>query len=196
MNTAIEQLRWNISGVKGSVRMMGKYEPVPHDIVIYPSKRKLIVMFLCSIVFIAIGMVMLMQDQGGVVLLGGVSVVFFGMFGVYCAYRMLVPKPAVILTADAFYDQASLGAAGRVLWSEVEEIKVYDMMGQSFLGVKMSNPEEFLARCPGWKRSLMSANRAFVDTQINIPKVGIRGSLEQVAQEMHGHWERAKSQHN
>ncbi|WP_368087126.1 MULTISPECIES: hypothetical protein [unclassified Paenibacillus] len=61
-------------------------------------------------------MVMLMQDQGGVVLLGGVSVVFFGMCGVYCAYRMLVPKPAVILTADAFYDQASLGAAGRVLW--------------------------------------------------------------------------------
>lgn len=196
MNTAIEQLRWNISGVKGSVRMMGKYEPAPHDIVIYPSKRKLIVMFLCSIVFIAIGMVMLMQDQGGVVLLGGVSVAFFGMSGVYCAYRMLVPKPAVILTADAFYDQASLGAAGRVLWSEVEEIKVYDMMGQSFLGVKMANPEEFLARCPGWKRSLISANRAFVDTQINIPKVGIRGSLEQVAQEMHGHWERAKSQHN
>lgn len=196
MNTAIEQLRWNISGVKGSVRMMGKYEPAPHDIVIYPSKRKLIVMFLCSIVFIAIGMVMLMQDQGGVVLLGGVSVAFFGMCGVYCAYRMLVPKPAVILTADAFYDQASLGAAGRVLWSEVEEIKVYDMMGQSFLGVKMANPEEFLARCPGWKRSLMSANRAFVDTQINIPKVGIRGSLEQVAQEMLGHWERAKSQHN
>lgn len=196
MNTAIEQLRWNISRVKGSVRMMGKYEPAPHDIVIYPSKRKLIVMFLCSIVFIAIGMVMLMQDQGGVVLLGGVSVAFFGMSGVYCAYRMLVPKPAVILTADAFYDQASLGAAGRVLWSEVEEIKVYDMMGQSFLGVKMANPEEFLARCPGWKRSLMSANRAFVDTQINIPKVGIRGSLEQVAQEMHGHWERAKSQHN
>jgi len=109
--------------------MRGKYEPAPHDIVIYPSKRKLVVMFLCSIVFIAIGMVMLMQDQGGVVLLGGVSVVFFGMCGVYCAYRMLVPKPAVILTADAFYDQASLGAAGRVLWSEVEEIKVYDMMG-------------------------------------------------------------------
>jgi hypothetical protein len=196
MNTAIEQLRWNISGVKGSVRMMGKYEPAPHDIVIYPSKRKLIAMFLCSIVFIAIGMVMLMQDQGGVVLLGGVSVAFFGMSGVYCAYRMLVPKPAVILTADAFYDQASLGAAGRVLWSEVEEIKVYDMMGQSFLGVKLANPGEFLARCPGWKRSLMSANRAFVDTQINIPKVGIRGSLEQVAQEMLGHWERAKFQHN
>ncbi|TQR45194.1 STM3941 family protein [Paenibacillus popilliae] len=175
--------------------MRGKYEPAPHDIVIYPSKRKLIVMFLCSIVFIAIGMVMLMQDQGGVVLLGGVSVVFFGMSGVYCAYRMLVPKPAVILTADAFYDQASLGAAGRVLWSEVEEIKVYDMMGQSFLGVKMANPEQFLARCPGWKRSLMSANRAFVDTQINIPKVGIRGSLEQVAQEMLVRWDRAKSQH-
>lgn len=107
---------------------------------------------------------------------------------------MLVPKPAVILTADAFYDQALLGAAGRVLWSEVEEIKVYDMMGQSFLGVKMANPEEFLARCPGWKRSLMSANRAFVDTQINIPKVGIRGSLEQMAQEMLVRWDRTKSQ--
>lgn len=175
---------------------MGKYETVLQDIVIYPSKRKLILLCLCSLIFIATGVVLLGADKGIYVILGAISTVFFGLGGLYSIYRMLIPKPAVILTAEGFYDQASLGSAGKVLWSEVEEIKLYEMMGQTFLGVKVVNPNQFLACCSGWKRSAMSANQAFVDTQINIPKVGIRGSIEQLAQDMNVRWEQAKLNHN
>ncbi|MCY9764055.1 hypothetical protein M5X06_01510 [Paenibacillus alvei] len=182
----------NNSDVKGSVRMMGKYEPESQDIVIYPSKRKLILLCLCSLIFIAIGAVLLGTDKGIYVILGAISIAFFGLGCLYSMYRMLIPKPAVILTVEGFYDQASLGAAGKVFWSEVEEIKIYEMMGQTFLGVRVVNPDQFLARCPGWKRSAMSANQAFVDTQINIPKIGIRGSIEQLAQDMHVRWEQEK----
>ncbi|MBN3522830.1 STM3941 family protein [Paenibacillus apiarius] len=170
---------------------MTAYEAEPNAYVIYPSKRKLILTLLGSLVFVAIGILLMLDSEGVSVVVGGVCALFFALTLAYALFRLAVPKPALVISEEGFIDNASLSAAGEVTWEEVKDIFIYEFMGEHFIGIQVVNPDRLMARIPSWKQSIAKANKHLVKAQVNIPKVAISVPLEQAANEMIARWKRS-----
>ncbi|MCE5171065.1 hypothetical protein LQV63_17325 [Paenibacillus profundus] len=171
---------------------MTAYEAESNAYVIYPGKRKLILTLLGSLVFVVIGIVLMLDSEGVSIVVGGICSLFFAVTLAYSLFRLMVPKPALVVSNEGFIDNASLSAAGVVTWDEVKDIFIYEFMGQHFIGIQVVNPDRLMARIPSWKQSIAKANKHLVKAQVNIPKVAISVPLEQVVNEMLARWKRSE----
>jgi hypothetical protein len=113
-----------------------------------------------------------------------VGVPFFGLCFLYACYRLIVPKPAVIVNHEGIFDNASAISAGLVKWDEIADVFVSYFMGQSFLSVVPVDIEAFLRRQPVFKIWLMKANAGLVAAPINIPQSMLRMKVEELASEI------------
>ncbi|MGF7047030.1 hypothetical protein J2T13_001532 [Paenibacillus sp. DS2015] len=162
----------------------------------YPSILKMLGLTLGAMMFVVIGMVLMKyggtEDFGGikVTLVGGLSIVVFGPCMVYFIYRLFNLKPMLIINEEGIMDTSSLISAGELKWSEIQEIKVYQFMGQKFIGIQLYDLEAFLSQKSSFKRVLMKINARMVKSPINIAQPGMKLPLEQLYTMMLEHWER------
>lgn len=171
----------------------------PNDLVIYPSTTKTIGLVLAALVFVVLGVVFIGVGQTGeegspgLVVIGGISVVFFGACLVYLVYRLFNRKPSLIVNDEGIVDHSSAIGGGELKWADIEEIMLYDYMGQRFIGIRLHDTETFLARQSGLKKTLMKANQGLVQATVNITQVAVKMPLEDLYVLMMEKWERDRA---
>ncbi|NGP57503.1 hypothetical protein FLT15_03620 [Paenibacillus thiaminolyticus] len=64
---------------------------------LYPSKRKMIPILLGSALFVAAGIFLMNAEEGFAVAVGATCACFFGVTLAYSLWRILAPRPSLIL---------------------------------------------------------------------------------------------------
>ncbi|HET8948280.1 MAG TPA: STM3941 family protein [Candidatus Polarisedimenticolia bacterium] len=156
------------------------------DLVIFPDRRKLILVLLGAAGFVAVSAWLLTLHVGW---MAGARVVpaaiagigFFGLVFLYCVYRLVRWRPALIIDADGIVEQSSLISVGRLRWEEVDCVVPYVFRGQPMLGIVPRDPQAVMARA-GWiGRMAMKANGPLGCAPINVAQVTLPGTTEELA---------------
>ena len=155
---------------------MNEIPPAATEMVIYPSRLKLLKLLLLDAVFgLAAALLMFFWWSGEI---RTILAPFFGTLGVlgallvapFLLYRLVVRRPALVVGAEGILDDASMLSAGFIRWDEIEEIGVHTFGGQTFLGVMPKDAEDVLTRQSSIKRGLMRANMSLGAPPINVPQ--------------------------
>ncbi len=160
------------------------------EYVFYPSKGKMILLLLGSLVFVSAGLFFLViGDDWMVYLIGGVSILFFGTTMLYLLFRLLRKKPSLIITDDYLYDNGSMSAVGKLDWEEIEQAFIYEVMGQKFLGIEVKDPDKVINRVGAIKKMIIKANKRFATANIpqNTIKVPLEDLLDIIAEKLNQH---------
>jgi hypothetical protein len=156
-----------------------------NEIVVYPSKFKMALIAAGALMFVcfALGFT-IWQDEVGtpwvIVIASLVGIPIFGSGFLYLCYRLIVPKPSVIVNHRGIFDNASILSAGLVKWDEIAYVYVYDVNGRSFLGIVPLDMEAFLQRQQAFKRRLMKFKMGIGATPINIPQFMLRMKVDEL----------------
>ena len=130
------------------------------DIVIYASKLKLLGMATVCLAFEGFFIHFLnyglfegrapFKEYIPAILYAGGPVM--GLLFIYLSYRLLRPKPAVVINREGIFDNASLLGAGLIRWEEIKSVFTYEVMNHSVLGIIPVDLETIVARQSGIKR--------------------------------------------
>lgn len=126
---------------------------------------------------------------GGILLLlvGVVSLLFFGPATVYLLYQAVTERgPALVLSDRGFTDNSSALRAGFVAWDEVESVGAYPMG----VTIRLRDPRAVLARQPAWRRALMKVNSKIASGDIFISVVSLPLQPEELLRLINEKWSR------
>ncbi|HZB46049.1 MAG TPA: STM3941 family protein, partial [Pyrinomonadaceae bacterium] len=105
---------------------------------------------------------------------GLVSILFFGLCGLYAFSKLFDRKPGLVLNSDGVVDNASGVAAGFIPWSEVLGSGVCEVQKQKMLIVGVRDPQKYIARGGALKRALNQANYRMTGSPVAIPSVALK----------------------
>ena len=147
-----------------------------NEVAIYPKKLKLLTIALGALLFVIFGFY-LAQNRVAmelalwkIIITSYVGIPFFGLCLVYAIYRLLMPKPAVVISDEGIFDNASAVGAGMLRWEEIADVFAYDFMGQRMLGIIPVNEEVVLGRQSRLKRVMAKMNKGIAEAPFNIPQ--------------------------
>ena len=167
---------------------------IDERVLIMASSKKMVLVFIASLLGVLVSVWMAFIQEAKVVMstVGIVSTAVFGITMLYALFRLVKPKPAVIVDAEGFRDQATTFAGRKLVrWTDVEEVFLYDYMGQHYLGVRLHDAESYINAQPAWKRAMIQANINLVNAPINIPQSAVNVYLEQLLSMMQRRWNKA-----
>jgi hypothetical protein len=147
-----------------------------NEIVIYPKKVKLLAIAVGALLFVILGLYFAQNrvEMGlslwKLIIICYVGIPFFGLCLVYAIYRLLIPKPAVVISDEGIFDNASAVGAGMLRWEEIAHVFAYDYMGQRMLGIIPVNEEVVLGRQSRLKRVMAKMNKGIAPAPFNIPQ--------------------------
>lgn len=124
-------------------------------------------------------------DKTALIIMVAVVLAFFGGGGVFLAYRLFKPRPALLLTPEGLMETASALGAGLVPWEDIEEIFAYTFSGQRFLGIRVRDPQALFSRVGPVKRLLMRINKRMVNASINISQVALTMTVDELLELIH-----------
>lgn len=154
---------------------------------IYPSRRKLGLAAVGALAFVGAGF-FIVSDRTVpffIKIVGGYGgIAFFGLCLPFCLYRLIRPKPMIVVSRDGLFDNASAIGAGWLRWHEIAEIKILSFMSQRFLGIVPVNLESVLARTSFWRRLFLRMNRQLVHAPINIPESVLPMSVDELLEKI------------
>ena len=157
----------------------------PDAIVIYPSKKKLLLLALGAAAFVGFAIFMLLSpdpefrdwDVRAAAIAG---IVFFGLCLAYALWRLVRPTPALVIHPSGLFDNASALSAGFLRWDEISRIFVAQIKNQKFLAIAVKDVEGLLNRQTGVKAKLMKMNVRLAGTAVSIPANTLPISLEEL----------------
>ena len=153
-------------------------------VVIYPSRLRVSLIFAGAALFVAGGIWLLQHpiqgDEAMGWLTGWASIVFFGAVALFALSRLVSRKPALTIDHTGITDNASGLSAGFIPWSDIVDAQIVNFQQQKFLGLSLRNPQDYLAKASPFKRMLMKANSSLVGFVINIPRIALPVTLEEV----------------
>jgi hypothetical protein len=160
--------------------------------IVYPRRGRLALMLLVSLLFIA-GLLWLrskLNESGAAgslkiwfaVVLG---LPFFGLCAIYLAFRLIVPKPALVATKEGLWLAGTALSPGLVRWDEIAGLQVFDTMGQKSMGVRLLN-EHVVLEPMGWHvRWLAKANSAISGCAFHVPQSVLPMTAEELIARVH-----------
>jgi hypothetical protein len=157
------------------------------EIVIYPDGRKLFLAFLGACGFVILSIVLIRIKDMDVVhrlelaAVGVVAILFFGSIAIYCVYRLLWWRPAVVIGPSGITDNASLLGIGHLPWSDVESVVSYTFRGRPMLGIVPRDLDGVVQRLSWWKRHAIKANLVLGCAPVNLPQVTLPGTTDDLA---------------
>lgn len=143
------------------------------------SKTKMILTFLGSLMFVGLGVWFLTNPPksnhwlfGNTTLIfitGLASVIFFGIVAVTIFRKFSDKNPGLTINRQGIIDNSSGVSAGLIPWTDIQEIKISQVMNQKFLMFIVRNPEEYLDKATNpLKRNAMKMNYKTYGSPISI----------------------------
>jgi hypothetical protein len=100
--------------------------------------------------------------------LGLVSILFFGICGLFALKKLFDKKPGLVFNNSGIVDNASSVSPGFIPWSEVVGAEICEIQKQKLLIIKVRDPQEYIARGNSLRRTLNKANYKMVGSPISI----------------------------
>ena len=143
------------------------------------SKTKMIMTFLGSLVFVGLGLWFLTNPPKSnhwlfgnptiVFIIGLASVLFFGIVATIIIRKFSDKKPGLIISRQGVTDNSSGVSAGLIPWSDIQEIKISQVMNQKFLMLIVRNPQYYFENVTNpVKRNMMKMNYKTYGSPISI----------------------------
>jgi hypothetical protein len=145
-------------------------------IVVPLSKRKVALIFLGSLAFVAVSIWMWSNADDfqprypplfvkGAALFAGV---FFAFCAIYSCVKLFDQRPGLVVDGEGIIDNSSGVAAGRIGWDEIVGLQVFQISRQRFLTVLVSDPKKYASRGPFFTRMANAASMRMTGSPINI----------------------------
>ncbi len=153
--------------------------------VIYESRKRVLIFFLGSLIFVICGMMMIINNHyfngfksnpSFALFAGFLSVSFFGIITFYTLMSIIKPKKIIEVNENGIFVQSGfLKSLIFVEWRDISEIVETNFMSNSFISIFIKNPSKY-AR----KYSFIDVlNSKLIGTSLNInPKVTSYSSVE------------------
>lgn len=155
------------------------------------SKKKLVMTFLGALVFVAIGLWLVIArpnsrnlffgNQTMVLVAGAAGVLFFGFVAVRVLPKLRDKKPGLIIDHMGITDNSSALAAGFIPWSDINEIRLMEVMNQRFLMVMVNDPELYINKATNAiTKRLVMANYTSYGSPISISSHALQMDFDQL----------------
>ncbi|HTG94367.1 MAG TPA: STM3941 family protein [Pyrinomonadaceae bacterium] len=109
-----------------------------------------------------------------------ISTLLFSLPLFYTCYRLLKRSPALIISQQGIFDNASIFSAGMIRWEEIKSLIIYSVMDNRMLGIIPVDIEPILARHSRVKRFLLSTGNDPSAAPFAIPEDLLPMSLEEL----------------
>ena len=160
------------------------------------SKKKLLLMLAGSVGFILIGFWFIIDppkisnpyfgDPTLLLLLGIVSILFFGICAVYIARKLPENKAGLIIDSSGLIDNSSGVSAGRILWSDIQDISVIEIHRQKLIMLQVKNPQDYIDRQKSrFKRKMMQMNFNMYGTPLSITSNSLKIEFNELINILH-----------
>ena len=87
-----------------------------------------------------------------------IGFVFFGYAFYYLSKRTKDGVTLLCVDENGVTDNSSAIGFGFMPWSDIEDIFLTDFMGQTFIDLRLRNPDYYIEKLPAWKQSMIKAN--------------------------------------
>lgn len=157
------------------------------------SKTKIVLLLLGASAFVAAGIWMFSLDDASIQSqrrfndpmyvhgLGLVSIVFFGLCGLFALKKLFDKKPGLVFNDSGIVDNASSVAAGFIPWSEVVGAEIFEIQKQKMLIIKVRDPQKYIARGNSLRRTLNKANYKMVGSPISVSSNALEINFSELA---------------
>ena len=153
------------------------------------SKTKMIMTFLGSLVFVGLGLWFLINPPKSnhwlfgnptVIFVAGLaSVIFFGLIAVIIFRKFSDKKPGLTISRQGITDNSSGVSAGLIPWTDIQEIKISQVMNQKFLMLIVRNPQDYLDKVTNLlKRNAMKMNYKMYGSPISISSNALQTNFD------------------
>jgi hypothetical protein len=155
------------------------------------SKKKITLILIGAIVFVALGVWFVMEpdtfSKGPlrsptvVSIVGIVAIVFFGILGFYALRKLPDSKPGLILDETGLTDNSSAVAAGHILWTDIESLSVITIQKQSSIMLHVKDPQAYIDRQTGiFKKKMMQMNYKMYGSPIALNASGLTITFDEL----------------
>lgn len=155
------------------------------------SKQKMLMTLLGSIAFVGLGIWFLINppkisnpifvNPTLIFIVGLTSVLFFGLAAVTIFRKFSDKKPGLIISRHGITDNSSVVSAGLIPWTDIQEIKISQVMSQKFLMFIVSNPQDYLDKVTNpLKRIAMKMNYKTYGSPISISSNALRTNFNEL----------------
>lgn len=155
------------------------------------SKQKMLMTLLGSIAFVGLGIWFLINppkisnpifvNPTLIFIVGLTSVLFFGLAAVTIFRKFSDKKPGLIISRHGITDNSSGVSAGLIPWTDIQEIKISQVMSQKFLMFIVSNPQDYLDKVTNpLKRIAMKMNYKTYGSPISISSNALRTNFNEL----------------
>ncbi len=113
---------------------------------------------------------------------GGIaSILFFGIVAVVLFRKFFDKIPGLIIDSKGITDNASGVSAGFIPWTDIQEIKISEVMNQKFLILIVSNPEDYIAKVTNsLKKSVINMNYKTYGSPISIASNSLQINFDEL----------------
>ena len=158
----------------------------PDSIVIYHSRKKLLLLSVGAAMFIAFGVFLLTTGKVEDRILGIAGLVIFGLCLLAIIWQLMKRAPALIIHYSGILYNPSHSSSGFLRWEEISGIFIATMTGrghkQRFLAIVPKDLNAFLSRQSAFKTRLAKMSIRLVGAPINISASTLPISLEELIQ--------------
>jgi Double zinc ribbon len=166
-----------------------------NDIIVYPSKAKmgllavgslaLVVLCICEAVF----RVEMEVPVWAAVVVAGIGAPLLAACFFWSLYRLLNPRPSVIVNREGITDNSTATSIGLIRWDEISQITLFTMGTTRHLGIDLHDREALLGRLPPAKASLLRAGFRITNVPISIPQTTLTVSADELAKQITAYWQ-------
>lgn len=149
------------------------------------SKTKLILLFLGSIGIVALGLWLIQiadtqtrYDPTYLKVLSAAMIVFSGLCTIYYFTKFFDKKPGLVINDEGIIDNASAVCAGLIKWENITGVSINEIYGQKFLAIYINNVDEIISKQRGFKKAVMSLNKNYFNSPIQISSNGLKCNFE------------------
>jgi hypothetical protein len=143
------------------------------------NKKKMLLTFFGAVAFVGLGVLFLInpsifvntifRNPTIIFIAGLASILFFGLVAITVFRKLSDKKAGLIINRQGIIDNSSGVSAGLVLWSDIEEIKISNVMSQKFLMFIVRNPQDYIDKVTNpLKRKGMEMNYKTYGSPISI----------------------------
>jgi hypothetical protein len=167
-------------------------------IIIPLSKFKLMLMFLGSLGFVALGVGFVWSpstfdqfafDQIFITVIGTASVLFFGTCAFFILRKLAESKPGLIINQEGITDDSSAVANGLILWRDITNIRIVEVSRQKIIMIHVLNPESYVNSASStFKRKMLQLNYKMYGTPLSLSSNGLKCSFEELYQLVLSTW--------
>jgi hypothetical protein len=157
-------------------------------LVVYPRRGKLALLALGALAFVISGLVIgaaaSWRPYPVTVVATYVGVPFFGFCLLHLLSRLVVRRPAVVVSEEGIWDNATALGVGMIRWEEVRDVRATSFGTHRMVAIVPKDDAAILARQPPPKRLAMRMNKRLATYLICIPEQTLPMTREELLAEI------------